>query len=35
MKVNLTDADGEVNYLTIAEVFDIEPGVFTSVTLNI
>ena len=35
MKVNLTDAEGEVNYLTIADVFEIKPGVFTSVTLNI
>lgn len=35
MKVNLTDAEGEVNYLTIPEVFEINPGVFTSVSLNI
>ena len=35
MKVNLTDAEGEVTYLTIAEVFEINPGVFTSVSLNI
>lgn len=35
MKVNLTDTEGEVTYLTLEEVFVIEPGVFTSVSLNL
>ena len=35
MKVNLTDTDGEVTYLTLEEVFVIEPGVFTTVSLNL
>ena len=35
VKVNLTDVDGEVTYQTIENMFVIEPGVFTSVSLNI
>lgn len=35
MKVNLTDITGEVTYLTLENVFVIEPGVFTSVSLNL
>ena len=35
MKVNLTDTEGEVSYLTLEDVFVIEAGVFTSVSLNL
>ena len=35
MKVNLTDITGEVTYLTLENVFVIEPGVYTSVSLNL
>lgn len=35
MKVNLTDTDGEVSYLTLEDSFVIEAGVFTSVSLNL
>ena len=35
MKVNLTDIEGEVSYLTLDNSFVIEPGVFTSVSLDL
>lgn len=35
VKVNLTDVEGEVSYLTLEEVFVIEQGVFTTVALNL
>ena len=35
MKVNLTDTEGEVSYLTLEDSFVIEAGVFTSVSLNL
>lgn len=35
MKVNLTDIEGEVSYLTLEDAFVIEPGVFTSVLLDL
>lgn len=35
MKVNLTDITGEVTYLALENIFVIEPGVFTSVSLNL
>ena len=35
VKVNLTDTEGEVSYLTLEDVFVIEAGVFTSVSLNL
>ncbi len=35
MKVNLTDIIGEVTYLALENIFVIEPGVFTSVSLNL
>ena len=35
MKVNLTDIEGEVSYLTLEDAFVIEPGVFTSVSLDL
>ncbi len=35
MKVNLTDTEGEVSYLTLEDVFVIEQGVFTTVALNL
>lgn len=35
MKVNLTDTEGNVMYLTLENAFVIEAGVFTSVSLNL
>ena len=35
MKVNLTDTEGEVSYMTLEDMFVIEPGVFTTVALNL
>ena len=35
MKVNITDTEGNVTYLTLENAFVIEAGVFTSVSLNL